>query len=118
MSINLNIQCNVLLCKVKKQYLLTCNVSMDWFLALHCSTCIVVQYQMIFKLMNGEKNVQFSIRALNPFSVGIVFILQNLTYRDSPSTEKIKTFLTAVDPRCSNEWKELTKTFMMISNLK
>ena len=35
---------------------------------------------------------------INPFTARTVFISQDLTYKDGPRTEKIKTFLMAVDP--------------------
>ena len=42
------------------------------------------------------------------------------TYKDSPRTERVKIFMIAVDPSIGIQMKrkELTKTFMIISNRK
>ena len=67
--------------------------------------------------------------SLQPFQCGDRFYTsesdvcrcQILTYKDGPRTERLKIFLTAVHPYYSNigiqvKQKELTKTFVMISN--
>ena len=71
----------------------------------------------------------------NHFSTGTVFIRQNLTlctsdsdvnirklltYKDDPRIKRITTFIMVIDHNIAIQMnqKELTKTFMLISNCK
>ena len=65
-----------------------------------------------------EKCVIYPVHAIfNPLSAGTVFICQILTSKDGSGTERIKTFLIFLIG-IQMKRKELTLTFMMISNFK
>ena len=58
---------------------------------------------------------------VNPFNAGTVFIRQILTYKDGLRAERNEIFI--IWPYTYNigiemKWKELTKTFIMISSKK
>ena len=54
-------------------------------------------------------------RLVGYFSVFMIRL--NLTYKDGPRTEiKIKIFLMVVDPDIQMKHKEITRTFIVVSN--